>query len=144
MKSLREAASRCRDAWLGGAKLWIVVYKYKRGSEGIVKVSENKIPIAFYRDLEDREIHWLYQSFGSIRTDKTNKEIIIKLKIYNGAKKWMVDVPVLPPSASGTWHIGISQESPGYLQMHIDDGKRIVSSGRISIHKAGITPASGR
>lgn len=135
--NIKKAAARCRDAWIGNAKLWVVVHKYRKTPDGLVSVSEDKVPIASCRDLRNNEIYWLPQSFASIRT---NSRINIDLKVRNGEKKCRVSVPIVPPAASGSWHIGFTQESPGYLRMHLDDGSRCVRSGRISIHEAGLKP----
>ena len=138
--SVREqvyaAAARFRDDWIGGAELWIVVYKYRRTPEGLVCSGEDKIRAAVYRELGDHEIHWIRQPFGSLKTDR---DICIDLKIHNGDRKCIVSVPMRPPGASGACHVGLCEESPGYLRMYLEDGNKRSRSGRISIHEAGKT-----
>ena len=97
--NIKRAAERCRDAWIGDAKLWVVVHKYRKTPDGLVSVSEDKVPIASCRDLRNNEIHWLPQSFASVRT---NRKINIDLKVRNGEKKCRVSVPIVPPAASGS------------------------------------------
>ncbi len=137
-KHISEAAARCRDAWIGGTKLRIVIQKYKKTPAGLTGPVEEKIPAGVYRELSDHQIHWLHQPFASI---KTKKEISIDLIAVNGNKKCMVSVPMMPPSATGVWHVGISQAEPGYLRLHLDDGTKIVESGRIGIQMAGLKPS---